>query len=462
MTESYTIVGKSYLNYLLGHKILDEEKSIQLIEDEDFGIGENYSCKVFELEKQFLKTWGEDEKLDALKNIEETISNKPIEFAVPGLRILLGRNPSENIGELIRKAPQFFYDEKDQNDKIIKDILKNSELFDLMYNRFCHLVAANIFRYKSFQNLIIEDFLIHCPQHIQTLYKCFLEKWFKISKSLKKENVPLKNLMYLLRANIHNKICLKTSDFEVFHLFLCLLSPRYEINDKQLRSSFNWPKNVEVIKGKVDDLNLRFSKVKTLDVDNKEFPTKNIFFVTSKGREDKLDIPFKYRTYINLKLTGLKSNNLRFLKEHTYVYGSNEKLGTRFPFWQMKLVGKELVFDMIVEFKNGTKEEFFLKKVKEILAKDLKFIWGDIDINFDDIQATFGNELYYCDGTWQEHKRDELARIPISRKFKVYSAKKNKFIKSSNSYYFGPLKDGPLGLLSLLMELKDSNKLMGK
>ena len=277
------ILGNSYLSYIVASHLIGDELDVTILNDPSFGMGENYGNLISELDKSFFHTWGKDKNLVSLQNLNEYLTPIPVEFRIDDIQVCFGRTPSLNLIEMLRKIPSFFKGLKDK-DKLIKDIIINSHQFDGSYYNFCHLVGANIFRYKTFQNLVIEDFLVHCPDSIKKIYEVFIENWFENISSMHQKDETKKALMYLWRSVFQNKISIKTSEFEVFHLFLTMLGQTYRIDQDAFKKSCKKNKAIRTYEGEVLDIHQSFGNVRNIHHSSeKEAIDLNQLFIICSG-----------------------------------------------------------------------------------------------------------------------------------------------------------------------------------
>ncbi|MDH5581042.1 MAG: hypothetical protein OEY33_03985 [Bdellovibrionales bacterium] len=455
------IVGDSYLSYIAASHLSAEKRDISIIDDPSYRFGEIYGSFISELDKYFMHAWGKDKEIGPLKNIEKYLTPKPLEFSIDHLKICLGQAPFLNIIELLRKVPSFFKG-LEEKDKLIKDIVRNSGQFDDAYYNFCRLVGANIFRYKSFQNLLIEDFLAHCPDSFKKIYEVFADAWFTYSKSFNEGDRTKKSLMYLWRTIYQNKLSVKTSEFEVFHLILVMLGPTYQIDQQLFKDDCKKEKGFNTFKGQVLNFTQRFGNVRSIEHSSKNGPmeTNQLFILCSTPPEDKVELARIYPGYTSVLLRVKNCKDYDFINDKLYVFGRSGDLGTRMSFWTIHRNNGELWISAKVKKENAYKIEFDLPFVKEKLTRDLAYFYPHKNLRPQFIEKKQGHDFYYQESNWNSFTRVKLARIPVSKKFKIFDANKHRFRKIKNANYFGPLKDGPLGLLSLLMELKDCQKLI--
>jgi len=457
------ILGNSYLSYIVASHLIGDELDVTILNDPSFGMGENYGNLISELDKSFFHTWGKDKNLVSLQNLNEYLTPMPVEFRIDDIQVCFGRTPSLNLIEMLRKIPSFFKGLKDK-DKLIKDIIINSHQFDESYYNFCHLVGANIFRYKTFQNLVIEDFLVHCPDSIKKIYEVFIENWFENISSMHQKDETKKALMYLWRSVFQNKISIKTSEFEVFHLFLTMLGQTYRIDQDAFKKSCKKNKAIRTYEGEVLDIHQSFGNVRNIhhSSEKEAIDLNQLFIICSGPPENMVEIERLHPGYCSTLLRIKNFAKYQFLQDKVYVYARSCDFGTRMPFWLLYKNNDELWVSANLKKEDASKIDFDIPFIKEKIKNDFNFFYPHKNLDPDFIDQKRGNDFYYQESDWQNFSRTQLAYVPVSKKFKILDKRKHRFVKINNSNYFGPLRNGPLGLLSLLMELKDCHKLVSR
>ena len=99
------LVGKSYPSILLGLEFLEQGKDVLLLDDDRLQLGELYTDRPLALEKEYLRSWGEQRNIKPLINIEKYLKSVPTTFISNGMRLRLGESPARNCQELFRKIP---------------------------------------------------------------------------------------------------------------------------------------------------------------------------------------------------------------------------------------------------------------------------------------------------------------------------------------------------------------------
>ena len=148
---------------------------------------------------------------------------------------MLGNSPAQNLSEFIRKFPNLFLeDDKHEIESFICSSKKQND-FNNSYYAYCNRLAETTFRFKTSQNLSLNHFLSFCPEELKTLFQIFERSFTNQENFNDDENsIYLKTFLYITRGIFHRKLSIAATEFELFHLFLCLLSPHYELDQDAL------------------------------------------------------------------------------------------------------------------------------------------------------------------------------------------------------------------------------------
>lgn len=102
------LLGQSYLSTLYSCALQARGKKVLHIEDERITFGHNSTQCVGELEKNFLKLWGDQEHLAPMSQIERYLTPITSYFFINNKQMALSTDAGKNVQELWRKFPQFF------------------------------------------------------------------------------------------------------------------------------------------------------------------------------------------------------------------------------------------------------------------------------------------------------------------------------------------------------------------
>ena len=228
------ILGNNLLSYIMAIKNIKNERSCIVLDDIKMKFGSLYIEAISDFEKNMLELLGRTLNIDSLKEISNYLSERHITFVIDNTMIRLGRSPYRNLVELARKFPNLFFNQ-DNNGTDLLNLLQDNKLseeFDFRFNQFL----------KATSKMTMEDgfklnqLLTICPKIIKDLFEGCL-RFFNNKGNLNQQLEKYwehKTLFYMARGYYQNKLGLKMSQEEVFHLFLSMLSPLYDINHELL------------------------------------------------------------------------------------------------------------------------------------------------------------------------------------------------------------------------------------
>lgn len=454
------LVGKNYLSLILSLELLEKDMRVLLLDDERINYGTNFSQSFGNLEKSFLTTWGKDKGVGPLINLEKYLKREPVTIYFGKRRVLLGKSPSANLIELARKVPELI---SNRNGELFLSPVEEDyqrEIFDKGVNSLCKRVGENIFRYKSIQNFDLEDFLTHSPQSLKDLFQIFSENWFLISQSMELKDRKFKNFLYIVRGYYQSRFSFNISKFELFHLLLCLLSPHYQLLSSELVKDLgkvNSKKGGQSKTTNIKDWFFYKRKPWSLELSSYEGVIKpnKISFLGGLPHGMPIEIPPKNNCYISLDIViGLNEELDKEFQNQQFIFSSPEKMGTEFPMWIASVYQSRIEVKLLKRYEKGLKAEFLKSKVIKLLDNDWGHIFPNILEGASSFEMKLGKDLYLEDEEVKKSKKGSEAPFPKNLSFfDVSKMKKNQKLK--NVTYFGPLKEGPLGLLSTLMELRD-------
>lgn len=459
------LMGKSFLSYMLALELLDQNQKVLLLDDSRIQFGELYTNGMCELEKEFLKTWGEDRDIPPLWNLEEFISYRPITFVFDQKRIRLGDEPSRNLRELCRKFPEAFYEGMEP---FVDEVLNSNEKakeFNKGFFDYCSSVGKNFFRYQSPQSLSMDEFFQDCPPVLKSLFDSFSKRIINKDFTLTSEYWHLKTFLYMTRGYYQKKLSINASEFELFHLFLCLLSPNYELEHKSLIDKLE---NVHQDRGgqfkttNVRDLFFSYGKPWSIELESFEgviHPKKMCLLGgVPIGLPLKLDPIINCYTCYKVVLE-VNGGFLNGFDKERFVYSTLNKLGTSQPMWEGTFYSDKIVIRAFMTKKPGSKPEFIENKLYNAVVPELESIVPGIS------EAISSKKVFESREIWIDEIKSATTKKkgqpPLPRKVRLLDTSiPGKKSPLRGVHYFGPYKEGPLGLLSSLLEIKDGGQFM--
>ena len=90
-----TTVGKSFLSFIYSLSFLEKNHKVIVLDDERLKYGELFIDTFWELEKEFLKTWGREREIAPLKNLAQNWQPTVRRLATAQSSSVVGGGPNE-------------------------------------------------------------------------------------------------------------------------------------------------------------------------------------------------------------------------------------------------------------------------------------------------------------------------------------------------------------------------------
>lgn len=452
------LIGHNYLSYLLSFDLLAKNKKVLMLDDERLKYGPLFGRQVCELERAFLKTWGEDSKVSPFINLDRFLTNSSINFHIDNDVVHLGGSPFENFMELCRKFPLFFKrkgtDVAFTNSKEFKDQINNE------FISFCQRVGQNTCRFSSLQSISLETFLNHCPGMIKELFELFKDNVHEIF-SKESKHWEYKTFLYSAKGFYQSRMSLKSTDIELFHLFHSLLSPFYKLKEDKIN---------EELKGIFEE---RGGQLKRTHVREWKFYKESPWSIELASFEGIIHparvsllggipekLPLKVfpdnKCYKNV--TGrISLCEKTELDDGVYILAKNERIGTNYALMVMEKSSNDCKIEQYVLKKKGQKIAFFEKDLSQWLKSDIRDLLPAIKSFTEASSFEFGEEVFVA----EETRGRIRSGIHLPKRVRIYDTS-NPLLKKklNNVYYFGPYKDSHLGLFSTLVDIKEAQQFL--
>ena len=463
------ILGKNYLSILLGMEFIEWDQKIILIDDDRVGFGGHYTDYLCLLEYNFLTYWGEDRQIEPLQKLKHYVVKKPFTLVIDQKRVQLGHSPSQNLVEYFRKFSSFI---KEGDRQEIENIILNPDAkkeLDEEYYEFCYRLAENSFKFRTTRSLSLSDVLSLCPAKIKTLFKIFEVNFinFKSIPHSNRQHVQeLKTFLYLISGIFHRKLSVSTTDFELFHLFMSLLSPHFELDHtallKDLLPAFTQKGGV-FKKSNVEQWLFDRSRPWSLQLSSFEgvIHPQKIFLLG--GRPEslpiKIDVADKTFRSVTLKFAIDQESCYRLGIEGGRVfYTRREKVGGLYPFWEGRFTKDSGTIKVYTRSYKGMKVNFIREFLISVIEKDLSLICKRQiqPLKIDSLE--FSSEMFLEQSSFKNarYRQDTPTCWDIKVKGMTIPGK-HQVLKGV--HYLGPLKRASFGLFSTMMEIKDGPSL---
>jgi hypothetical protein len=461
------LIGKNYLSFLLSIELMEWNMKVIILDDKRVTYGQHYTDYLCQLEYSFLMLWGEDRQIEPFQKLQHYIVKKPFSIIIGQHRVLLGNSPAQNLSELIRKFPNFFlYEELKEINLFLCDEDKQAQFNDSYY-AFCSRLAENSFRFRTSQNLSLGYTLSLCPENIKFIFSVF-EKAFLNQDNFKEpdDTLNIKTFLYLTRGIFHRKLSIGATEFELFHLFLSLLSPHFQLDHKALMGDLLpifTERGGAFKKTYIKDWLFEKKRPWSLELSSYEGIIHPQKISLLGGRPEsipvKVDVKEKSFRSIDLRFALNEKADLKLgLEGQRVFYTRSQKIGGQNPFWEGRFQKNGGVLKIYNRSYKGMKIDFIKNFIIAELEKDLSIICKRPITNLLIESIHFGHDLCLEEKSFKSSgfKQD----MPLLSKVEVYDCTApglDDLLK--NVHYFGPLKRGSFGLFSTLMEIKDGPSL---
>lgn len=452
------LIGHNYLSYLLSFDLLAKNKKVLMLDDERLKYGSLFGRQVCELERSFLKTWGEDSKVEPFINLDRYLTQTPLYFHIDKAIVHLGKSPFDNLMELCRKFPLLFLR---ANGEVA---FENTEEFKAKINNeflsFCHRVGQNTCRFSSLQSISLETFLNHCPATIKELFLLFKANVEGLYKE-ESEHWEYKTFLYSAKAFFQSRMSLKSSEIELFHIFHSMLSPFYKLQEDKINEELKYI--FEERGGQLKRTHVRewkFYKESPWSIELASFEG-----IIHPGRVSLLGgipekLPLKVfpdnKCYKNVTSKITVDENCH-LADGIYILAKNNRIGTNYA---LMIFEKKDLFCQVEQYvlkRKGQKISFFTKDLSSWLSEDLRQLVPGIKNYSQTSDFEFGDEVFVAEGNVGRIKNG----IQLPKRVRIYDTS-NPIIKKklNNVYYFGPYKDSHLGLFTTLVDIKETQQFL--
>jgi hypothetical protein len=454
------LIGHNYLSYLLSFDLLLKNQKVLILDDERMRYGSQFGRQITELERVFLKTWGEDNQLGPFINIDRFLERKNLYFTIDHTQVSLGANPFENLVELARRFPEFFHSADGEfNIEFTQEL---EEDLNSTFISFCHRMGRNACRFSNLQNLSVETFLNHCPAGIKNLFELFKTNVFKMIE-VEHDYWNYKTFLYSARSFYQSRMSIHLNELEVFHLFHCILSPFYTLNEAKLIDELS--PIFEQRGGQLKRTHVREWKFYkhspwSLELASFEGIIHPVRVALLGGLPEKLPLKIApdSKCYKNIVTDVTFSGNTLPLKG-IHILAKHNRIGTDQALIILdnsKDESKGIVHQFVLKRK-GQKIDFFEKSLTKWLRSDFNTLLSRVvDFNIESVPQ-FGDEVFVS----QSPNFLERSKIHLPKKTQIYDlANPLKRAKLNNVFYFGPYKDIQLGLLTSMVDIKEAQQFL--
>lgn len=446
------VTGSHPLAGLMALRMLNGEKKVVLFNDQSNNWNKQYFEHFGGLEKAFLISWGVDDEIETLKNVSDYLTQKTVTFVIDGIAISLGSSPSRNLVEMARKFNSLFSEE---NLELIESIFldqKSRDLFDSRFESLSSRISLNCFRYRTLETLTPAIFETHCPENVKILFRNFYDNLIRPEH---------RSLIFTMSAFYNQSITTKIGELEAIYLFISLLSPLFYVDSERLFADllkeFTQRNGIAIESENNPQYRLKNRKLLPMQFKATEenvFKFGMHFFFGDKSVGDHVFLTSEKILYqaITIELKNVVGNHL---SKGTYIICNQDFLGSEVAYWSLD-ISDEMVFSirLYLEDRNGLDLIRMKKRLMQFIIKQFKGFGIRIsEENFEDFEFL----AEYLPMEWSGlTKRKENLRLPLDNH--VFFRKMNgSRTRIRNAYGFTPLRSEPLGLFSLLLQIKNKD-----
>jgi hypothetical protein len=397
-----------------------------------------------------------------LANLSRYTRNIAVSVHWDDKRVLLGREPWDNIHELYRAIPELFsfsfiydqnYEFSELNSEQIKKVEYDKESFNDECFHYIERLGLASYRFKSLESIDIEFFFEQCPQTLKLLYQSF-------DQALKSKPDLAKKFLYCMRGFFHKKYSSAHSDYETFHLFLSLISRHYTLDQESLRQDL-----IECFiarggahkKAKINDW--RFFKSRPWSIELSTFegiihPDK-LSFLGLNLRSLNLSAHSKEKFYgcVHVDID-FHHDSLTASLGHLHYFTKSDHMASSLPCATFMAESKSRLGGVLTyRRKAGSKISFFEDDLKKKALSYLEQWYPGLSSDVKKISLSFGEEIYIDDSFYYKTNF-----VPFAKKVALYDhsrADEKKNLKLVA--YHGPHKNLSFGFYGQLLDLKEGS-----
>ncbi|MCK6596299.1 MAG: hypothetical protein L6Q33_13950 [Bacteriovoracaceae bacterium] len=447
----HAVVGHNYFAYLFSKILLDRKQSVMLLDDERYNYGDFYTETLTVLDIELLKKLGKNYNFNGFTDIDNYLTTKDHFFYLGKSRILLGGKPSENYHELARKFPSFF-------------IKLSNEEYELFNEHFMLYIAECI--EQSFDG---KKWNSKKPFHYPNA-NVFVASFEKFYQTLVSNDLPVyeKNYLYTLvnmtRGFYQGVLSSRGTKAELFHGFICLMSPLYKLDHEALKNQLKDEyihSGGEFKKLQLNELKFQSGSLQSFKLESFEghIKAKKMSFLGGATRDLPLDVNYRGKIYSCLEGKLIFKHHgaekyLTHFQNHNILFSSTHKVGTDRPMWFGRFDGHHFKISFIVAQKSGSKESFFHEELTKLINDDFKFVFPEFQgtLEIEDLKFSFDQLI--------EERRFDFSEKNISlipaHLVRFFRRERPDFLDPlKNVYYHGPLTNERLGTFSSLLVLRE-------
>ncbi len=434
------IVGENYLSYLMADRYLKKNKSVLILNSSKQVMNTKHFKELGTLEYTFLRKWVRD--LCPNFSLNDFILSRPYYLRMNNKELMLGHDSIyQNLLEVSRKFPKVLSFDLLKNE--ILESEKGLEGFEIDCRNFLEQLGDSLYSYHNIQNFSLDLLMKDCPKDILTLFDFFFQNVTNLTKGSHFNEIDL--LLFSLRSKFQSFSSHKFSKLELFHLFMSLISPSYELDESsllvELRNNYvshgGFYRNASI-------RNVKYDKGRPWCVELSSFEgvvhPGRLVFIGGGPR----DLPVSIKKYnFFTEIRGKLNTQFKYFKSNRVDLFDSRMVGTDFSSWSYSTGdGSDLNISFMTKYNDALKEHF----VRDEFDHILKSFFGLKRVEVSSLEFSDNISSY-------SYQRNDNAISPVHFVDKTPLGSKFSSLKAVDS--LGPLKASGLGVLSSLMEAKD-------
>jgi hypothetical protein len=320
----YALVGHGIYAYMVGIKLLREEKSVVIQRGSALQSHHVWEKNLSTVEKYFLKEWGRKYQIPCLKHLENYLYPIDTLLVIGDKRVQLGSSPQFNALEILRKLP-FFSSEY----FLREQILKHGHEFNLHFEQSAQDLARRAFAQgteKTLSSSVINQTL---DAPVKKLVGELYEKFQAVHRLKNREHFQYKHFIYLIQSFFQGHATDEMGPENFYHWPIALLNQQYQLHAarlcQELRQQFLRQGGKEIALETALDLALEkkvVTKVLRLSSHQEDFLT-----------VEPVNGPGEFYRALTCHID-LGKNIFSGLERTRVLFSAEQDMGTRNPFWE--------------------------------------------------------------------------------------------------------------------------------
>lgn len=431
-------LGLNYISLIMGIIKQEQGNSGLIIDHPQYSQTSNWLLNIGLVDKYILEGHGKNNGIYPLENLDQYLRKVNGLIYFNDKCVELSSSPYLNLKELTRKFPSEFLELFYPFIEKYNETEFNAQFSDF----FKQLVYKN--QFKEIEDVLKEENLPIIRDFLNT-YKKFLSTDIEFIKQLN----HIIQMMYQVKfsANINRN--------DSLFLFLLLISPRFLIKRDEFTQELTFHfkklggdlKNTSISALGEDENYLRYMTLNSLDG---AIELKEAFFFGTVDDQFFLEPRFKGSKYKSIHFEcPIDNDYAAFYQDKRIVFSENNRIGSDFPYWELRFEEKSIKGAYAYNEKQGSKASFYYPQLIEDVYQSLrKLLPGLIKADWvARVRLTQGEDVWF-EGPKVLDKHDS------KEKKKLYKKSNGAYLAGIN--HFGPICSGPRGLYSYLFDTLNS------